>query len=97
MVVNIKRMILMTACATLIYGSSARYSVSIAQSEVFPQNINECTTLTDPAKLQQCILTNQGGRKMRGKFSSTPKSADAPIFLDSEHPGRTAPALSIAP
>ncbi len=72
-------------------------SAAAAQTEASPSDLHDCTTLTDPAKLQQCIIETQGGRKIRGKLTSTPKGSDAPIYENSETPDRKVAPLSSGP
>jgi hypothetical protein len=68
-----------------------------AQTEASPGSLYDCTTLTDPAKLQQCIVQGQGGRKIRGRLSATPKASNAPIYQDTETPDRKLAPLSSGP
>ena len=58
-------------------------------SDVYPSEINDCTFLTDPAKLQQCIIQRQGGSRIRGRLSSEKRVPD-PILPNSETPASNA-------
>lgn len=68
-----------------------------SQTDAHPQTLYDCTTLTDPAELQQCITENQGGRKIRGKLSTGVKPPDAPIYQNTENPNRKIAPLPEGP
>jgi hypothetical protein len=44
-------------------------SQASGQQDASPQSVNECTLLTNPAKLQQCIIESQGGRPIPGRLT----------------------------
>lgn len=56
--------------AALVGAAILASAAARAQDDVHPGNIQACTLLTDPAKLQQCLIVQQGGRRIRGKLSS---------------------------
>ena len=73
------------AGAAILAGAAAR-----AQDDVHPGEIQACTLLTDPAKLQQCLIVQQGGRRIRGKLSSE-GTVTRSVRPDSETPIDSSP------
>lgn len=84
-------MVLLRVAAAI--GLTLPCGVASAQTQASPETLNDCTKLADPARLQQCIIQNQGGRKLQGRFTSPPTAPDAPLYRGSESPNNTVAPL----